>query len=44
MGIPLGPRYIPYTYTDPLGDISLLAIRCEEQAGRGMLQAGNTQE
>ena len=23
MGTPLGPKYIPYTYMDPLGKVSL---------------------
>ena len=26
MGTPLGPKYIPYTYMDPLG-ISMLDVR-----------------
>ena len=25
MGTPLGPKYIPYTYMDPLGIITLFA-------------------
>ena len=27
MGTPLGPKYIPYTYMDPLGKLKLQDLR-----------------
>ena len=32
MGTPLGPKYVPYTYMDPLG-MSLLGGRSELDTG-----------
>ena len=30
MGTPLGPKYIPYTYMDPLGKEQLLQLKSSE--------------
>ena len=41
MGTPLGPKYIPYTYMDPLGTCSLQAwssLGCEGTAAVRILE------
>ena len=36
MGTPLGPKYIPYTYMDPLVKEEGSEIRADDHAGLGV--------
>ena len=39
MGTPLGPKYIPYSYMDPLGDIRVLGYYIQS-SGFGVMVWG----